>query len=192
MGLISATRALTERTIGKQLRQINDAVEDAAVGAAKAAAPHVWHAAKTGTGAVLTGVGAGVTVGGKVVKHGLSASDKIIGRIGAPGHWLGKKLASHPEALNLVKYDEKDGYKLNKKGKLAIGGLILGGAAMDGANEQQKLDMGTIDGKIYTATPDYSAYAKAKAPKTTYSPAPAGADGSLVFALDRTKNGGFL
>ena len=142
MGLVGATSALTERTVGKQLRQINDAGEEAAVGAAKAAAPHVWHAAKTGTGAVLTGVGAGVTVGGKVVKHGLSASDKIIGRIGAPGHWLGKKLASHPEALNLVKYDEKDGYKLNKKGKLAIGGLIL-------------LSLGVIGeyiGKIYLET----------------------------------------
>ena len=131
-------------------------------------APRAWEGVKDVTGAGLTVVGAGVDVGTKATVN----------------HF-------HPE--NLIRYDEDGMPKaLNKKGIALIGGLIAADGAYTAANTDEKAHMGTIDSHIYTATPDYQQYVKMKTPKTTYSPAPAGADGSLVFALNNAKNGGFL
>lgn len=161
--------------------------------AAKQAAPHVLKAGKVATDATLTGIGLGADIGVKGTIAGLTASNKILEKtVGKAGNGLANFAWNHLSPGKLVKYDEEHGYRLNKKGKLAIGGLILGSGALSGVDEREKVHMGAIDPRIRTATPDYSAYAKMKTPKTTYSPAPAGADGSLVFALDQAKNGGFL
>lgn len=94
---------------------------------------------------------------------------------------------------NYVKYDEEGlptGF--NKKGKLLGYGLVGIGAINSGWDEYDKQHMGRFDSTIHSPTPDYSQYVSMKAPSVSPAPAPAGADGSLVFALDRTKNGGFL
>lgn len=98
-------------------------------------------------------------------------------------------LGNHFSPSHLVRYD-KDGIPtaFNKKGKLVMGGMILGASGYGMANEYEDKHMGTFDSRIHSMTPDYSPYMQMKSPTA----APAGADGSLVFALDRTKNGGFL
>lgn len=89
--------------------------------------------------------------------------------------------------------ESKDGLpKLSGTG-WAIGSLgIVGGLGVGAARGSEYAGVGRTDGKIYSPTPDYSPYLQMKTPSSSYSGAPAGADGSLVFALDRTKNGGFL
>lgn len=98
-------------------------------------------------------------------------------------------LGDHFSPSKLIKYD-KDGLPsgFNKKGYAVMGGMILGASGYSMANEDETKHMGTFDSRIHSLTPDYSPYNQMKAPAA----APAGADGSLVFALDRTKNGGFL
>ncbi len=60
-------------------------------------------------------------------------------------------------------------------------GVASAAAAFDQRNQN---NLGTMAGMV-TATPTYDSYLKGGG-------APGGADGSLVFALDRTKNGGYL
>lgn len=84
-------------------------------------------------------------------------------------------------------------YEMPRFSKRAVGIMGVAGltaSTMNASDEYQKNRIGRIDPNIKTATPDYSQYTKA--PSTNYSSAPAGADGSLVFALNNTKNGGFL
>lgn len=92
----------------------------------------------------------------------------------------------------LIKYDE---YGLpagfSPLGKLAVGGTVLGASAISAARQRELNDMGSSDGRITNPTPDFSPYMNMKT-TSSYRSAPAGADGSLVFALDRIKNGGFL
>ena len=115
---------------------------------------------------------------------GLSAVSKDISRRMTPGI---------PNPGSLLRYD-KDGLPagFNRKGKAVLAGILGAGSAYSAISQYETSHLGTMDNSLHTATPDYSSYAKAKAQKTNYTPAPAGADGSLVFALDRTKNGGFL
>lgn len=54
----------------------------------------------------------------------------------------------------------------------------------------QRDNFGSVDGKIYTNTPDYNVYSQRRS--SHLSTPGNGADGSFVFALDRTKNGGYL
>ena len=93
----------------------------------------------------------------------------------------------------LLSYDE---YGLPKGfsgyGKIVAGAAVLGTTGMAAARERERNDMGTGDGRITSLTPDYSPYLKMKSNSGSYQSAPAGADGSLVFALDRVKNGGYL
>ena len=184
MGIISASAKLAGRQLWNLTKKGTGFV-----------APRAWEGVKDVTGAGLTVVGAGVDVGTKAAVKGLKAADTAIEK--GPTGWAGRKLANgianhfHPE--NLIRYDEDGMPKaLNKKGIALIGGLIAADGAYTAANTDEKAHMGTIDSHIYTATPDYQQYVKMKTPKTTYSPAPAGADGSLVFALNNAKNGGFL
>ena len=88
----------------------------------------------------------------------------------------------------IIRYDES-GFPigLNKKGKAVLIGATAVGSAASAYNENERKHLGTIDSKIVSPTPDYSVYRNG----STLS-APGGADGSLVFALDKTKNGGFL
>ncbi len=88
----------------------------------------------------------------------------------------------------IIKYDENGMPKgLNKKGY----GVALASTAVSSLaaayNENERKHIGPTDGRIVSPTPDYSVYRNG----ATMS-APGGADGSLVFALDKTKNGGFL
>ena len=94
---------------------------------------------------------------------------------------------------NVVKYDE-DGWAtgLNKKGKAIGWGMVGAGALVSTINSYEDNHLGTFDSRIRSLTPDYSEYTKMKAPSASPMAAPAGADGSLVFALDRAKKGGFL
>lgn len=105
----------------------------------------------------------------------------------------GKQIADviAPNPASYVKLD-KDGIptSLSGKGKLMVGGIALAGIGYNGIQERITNDMGQIEGKMYSPTPDYSSYKQTQRPSPTTPPA--GADGSLVFALDRTKNGGFL
>lgn len=85
-------------------------------------------------------------------------------------------------------------YEMPHFSKRAVGLIGTAGvaaSAMGASDEYEKNRIGTIDPSIKSPTPDFSAYTKMRA-NSNYSPAPAGADGSLVFALNNTKNGGFL
>jgi hypothetical protein len=75
---------------------------------------------------------------------------------------------------------------LTLRGKLVFGGAIGAASAYAGFNQYNQDRLGRISGLV-TATPDYSMYTKKGGTDLS-----AGADGSLVFALDRTKNGGYL
>ena len=153
------------------------------------AAKPVAKVAGKAIGVGMDGVGLGVEVAGA----GIRGASKAIGLGEKPVGKLADAAGSALSPEKLVKYD-KDGWVsgLSGRGKLIVGGLIGVNMATTGYGEYEKEHLGKIDGQIHTATPDYSQYVKMKTPKTTYSPAPAAADGSLVFALDRTKNGGFL
>lgn len=111
----------------------------------------------------------------------LKAADKTVGRAASA---IGKKL----DPATMVKYD-KDGLPsgFNVKGKTAVAAIAGVGVGYHAIAEEEHQRLGSTDGKIYGPTPDYSVYKNGQ----TLS-APGGADGSLVFALDKTKNGGFL
>lgn len=115
---------------------------------------------------------------------------KSVGKVASDAAGKAIDFASeHFSPGKLIRYDENglpSGF--NKKGKAVMGGMILGASGYSMANESETKHMGTFDSRIHSLTPDYSPYNQMKAPTA----APAGADGSLVFALDRTKNGGFL
>lgn len=144
---------------------------------------------KGALGLGMDGVGLGV----EAVEAGIKGTSKAISLGEKPAGKLADAAVSALSPEKLVKYD-KDGWVsgLSGRGKLVVGGLIGVNMATTGYGEYEKEHLGNIDGRIHTATPDYSQYVKMKTPKTTYQSAPAAADGSLVFALDRTKNGGFL
>lgn len=94
---------------------------------------------------------------------------------------------------NVLKYDEEGvSVGLNKKGKglLALSTVLAG--VSSGIDQRYINDIGSYNGRITQPTPDYSEYVHMKTPSASYRSAPAGADGSLVFALDRCKNGGYL
>lgn len=124
----------------------------------------------------------------------LSAISKLAGRqyqkaLDKTGNGLVKAL----NPANLVRFDEEGLPKgFNKKGKFLGWGLVGASTINSMMNEDEKQHMGSFDSTIHSPTPDYSQYVSMKAPSSSPMSAPAGADGSLVFALDRTKNGGFL
>ena len=91
----------------------------------------------------------------------------------------------------MVKFDE-DGIPngFTGRGKLAIAGLGALSIGYNAMDERYHNDMGTTDGKIYTNTPDYVSMAQKKNREPINSVA--GADGSLVFALDKLRGRGFL
>lgn len=91
----------------------------------------------------------------------------------------------------MVKFDE-DGIPngFTGRGKLAIAGLGALSIGYNVLDERHHNDMGTTDGKIYTNTPDYVSMAQKKNREPINSVA--GADGSLVFALDKLRGRGFL
>ena len=93
---------------------------------------------------------------------------------------------------DLLEYD-KDGFPvaMSKKGKYAVLGLSGALAANNAYDENTRQQMGSTDGQIYSNTPNYQAYTKMKPQRNPFD-TPGGADGSLVFALDKTKHGGFL
>lgn len=133
---------------------------------------------------------------GEAAGHGAVAAakgaDKAVSTVFQPiGNKIADVGASTLNPSKLVKYD-KDGLPsgLSGRGRLMVGGIALAGIGYNGIQERIANDMGSSDGKIYSATPDYSVYNQKKQPSPTAPPA--GADGSLVFALDKTKNGGFL
>ena len=97
-----------------------------------------------------------------------------------------EKVLTSPSRI--IKYDE-DGIPkgLNGLGYSVIGLSTAASVVTSAYNENERKHIGTIDSRIVSPTPDYSVYRKG----ATMS-APGGADGSLVFALDKTKNGGFL
>lgn len=122
----------------------------------------------------------------------MSVKANIISRaVGKARNGIGNYILDLPE--HLIKYDEAGLPKaFNKKGKMIGWGLVGAGMVNAAWNEDETKHMGTFDSTIHSPTPDYSEYVKMKAPSASPMPTPAGADGSLVFALDRTKNGGFL
>lgn len=137
----------------------------------------------------MTGIGLGVEAGEVALKgtsKAISLGEKPVGKVVDTA-----VSALSPEKL--VEYD-KDGWptKFSGRGKLIVGGLIGVNMAASGYDEYENKHLGKMDGRIHTATPDYSQYVKMKTPKTTYQSAPAAADGSLVFALNNARNGGFL
>lgn len=140
------------------------AIKDAASGVAGASVKAVK----------MAGKGYSKIVDNKAVDWASAKLDKI-----------GSKAMDH---ANIISYTE-DGIPkgFNKKGLTLIAGSTALASAVNMANEDERVHLGTTDGKIRTATPDYSVYRQG----STLS-APGGADGSLVFALDKTKNGGFL
>lgn len=94
----------------------------------------------------------------------------------------------------MMKYN-KEGMPvdISKFGKLTLAGLTVAATANNAMNEETNLRIGPTDGKIYTNTPGYQNYLQMK-PQRNINPleAPGGADGSLVFALHNTRNGGYL
>lgn len=79
---------------------------------------------------------------------------------------------------------------LTAKGKTIGFGLGVLSLGYNAADERYHNDMGTTDGKIYTNTPDYVSIAQKRNKEPINSVG--GADGSLVFALDKLRGRGFL
>ena len=98
------------------------------------------------------------------------------------------------QSAKILKYDESGmPVAFSARGKAIVAGLAVPSALYSAVSQRMQNDMGTTDGKIYTNTPDYSSYTKqTRKGYRDYVNSIADADGSLVFALDRTKNGGFL
>jgi hypothetical protein len=118
---------------------------------------------------------------------------KAKSKAGQVGQGINNKINNLAEGVitspaKILKYDE-DGIPngISKIGYGVITASTLVSSAAGIYNENERKHIGPTDGRIVTATPDYSVYRKG----ATMS-APGGADGSLVFALDKTKNGGFL
>lgn len=83
----------------------------------------------------------------------------------------------------------KDGLptgKLSWRGVGVMSAVIGAGSANAAFNQYQQDRLGRNMG-VVTATPSYQGYVKKSGTDMS-----AGADGSLVFALDRNKNGGYL
>ena len=88
----------------------------------------------------------------------------------------------------MIRLSDKNGetsISLSKKGKAMATVAAIGGFANNAINERYNNDLGTTDGKLYTPTPTYGDY-------LGQSRHNGGADGSLVFALDKNKRGGYL
>lgn len=157
----------------------------------KAAAPHL---VKAGTEAAY---GAAELAGGMAIDaaEGYAAVSKGYSKLldNTSVKLMDKAANIVGKHSNVVKYDE-DGWAtgLNKKGKAIGWGMVGAGALVSTINSYEDNHLGTFDSRIRSLTPDYSEYTKMKTPSASPMAAPAGADGSLVFALDRAKNGGFL
>ena len=75
--------------------------------------------------------------------------------------------------------------KLTPLGRAAVVGGIGVGFMNGAVDARQQNDLGTSTGRIETATPSTAEYLQRGV-------GTAGADGSLVFALDKNKRGGYL
>lgn len=141
----------------------------------------------------MTALDKGVTA----AYHGVAAADDFIAKnnelksLKGINSKISKTLT--PDLSKLASYDE-DGYVsgLSWRGKALLGGITAVGAAGNAFDQRNINNMGTLDRKMVSPTPDFSSYNQKNNSSSSYQGAPAGADGSLVFALDRTKNGGFL
>lgn len=127
----------------------------------------------------------------KAVHKGANAAKKARTAISNEVHFNPEELKK--SGFNVFKFDE-DGIPVgfNGKAKTAITLAAIGSALSSGVDQRNINDMGTYDGRIKQPTPDYSEYVHMNPPSSSYQSAPAGADGSLVFALNNCRNGGFL
>lgn len=91
---------------------------------------------------------------------------------------------------NMIKTDANGlPSSLSLRGKAIFGSAAAMNVIVNNYEAAQRDNLGSVDGKIYTNTPDYNVYNQRRSSPLS---APGGADGSLVFALDKTKNGGYL
>lgn len=135
--------------------------------------------------------------GATAAYHGVAAADDFIAKnnelksLKGINSKISKTLT--PDLSKLASYDD-NGYVsgLSWRGKALLGGITAVGAAGNAFDQRNINNMGTLDRKMVSPTPDFSSYNQKNNSSSSYQSAPAGADGSLVFALDRTKNGGFL
>lgn len=145
------------------------------------------------------GIDAGMTAldkGLTAAYHGVSAVDDFIATNEMKNlKGINKKISNTltPDLSKLASYDN-DGYVsgLSLRGKALLGGIAAVGAAGNAFDQRNINNMGTLDRRMMSPTPDFSSYNQKNNSSSSYQGAPAGADGSLVFALDKTKNGGFL
>lgn len=141
----------------------------------------------------MTALDKGVTA----AYHGVAAADDFVTRANELKSLKGinSKISKTltPDLSKLASYDD-EGYVsgLSWRGKALLGGITAVGAAGNAFDQRNINNMGTLDRKMVSSTPDFSSYNQKNNSSSSYQSAPAGADGSLVFALDRTKNGGFL
>lgn len=99
---------------------------------------------------------------------------------------IGSHLAPSPSKWVQVDKEGIPTGNLTWRGRGVFGVAIAAGSANQAFNQYTQDRLGSNMG-VVTATPDYSDYTKRGSTDLS-----AGADGSLVFALDRNKNGGYL
>ena len=134
---------------------------------------------------------------GKITKKGTVNTKTITSGISSRANSLESMVVNSRGGKffdSLVKFEDDKLPSLTWKGRGLMFGIGTLGVGYNMADERYHNDMGTTDGKIYTNTPDYQYLVNQKKKSGGDYPvnSVAGADGSLVFALDRMKNGGFL
>ena len=145
----------------------------------------------------------GDNVGGtwEAVEKGLSSQAKSVNSESARS--MASRIASKSERWaesaidsrhgkflqSLVKYDaEGIPNGLSGRGTFLLFGASAAATLSRAADEDTRLSMGTTDGIIRGPAPGIKRYLE----KPGRAQAPAGADGSLVFALHNSRNGGYL
>ena len=161
---------------------------------------------KIGAGFAM-GVGKGALVGSALLGKGLFGAGKVIGK----GAWgaskaVGKTLISPVETaenrrrtagnyLDAIKdvgntfiYKNKDGnVRLTNRGIAMVGGVALATKANDSWFDAKARNLGAVDQKPTTATPNYNPVQYEMSPRKRIQPDSGGATGDLVFALHKLR-----
>ena len=161
---------------------------------------------KIGAGFAM-GVGTGALAGSALLGKGLFGASKVIGkRAWGASTAVGKTLISPVETaenrartannyINVVSnlgktfiHKNKDGeFRLTKRGIAILGGITAATKAEDSWFDAKATNLGTIDQKPTTATPNYNPVQYEMSPPKRIYPDSGGATGDLVFALHRLR-----
>lgn len=141
-------------------------------------------------------IGRGTIGASKAIGKGFFGASKAVGKpIVAPFESAENRRRTGENYLDLFKdvgntivHKNKEGeMKLTKRGLAIIGGVTLGVKAKDAWFDAKANNLGTVDQKPVTHTPNYNPVQYEMAPQKRIHPDSGGATGDLVFALHRNR-----